>query len=103
MHDTAILLSWRYFGRTAGGPEVFEIFRFPDNGQDLDHQDWAAYPEWLQPDGSWVFYPDDVTICNERVTGDFDESIDEISREKVSEFYTFWSSTNWPGRRRGQT
>jgi hypothetical protein len=90
--------NWRYYGRTAGGPRIFEILRFPDNRQDLDHQDWAKYPEWLQPNGLWVYFPEDVTICDERVTGNFDEYTDEITREKVDELYALWLSLGWPGR-----
>lgn len=90
---------WRYFSRTAGGPIVFEVFRFPNNGQDLDHQDWSKYPEWLQPDGTWAFYPDDVTICNELVFGEFDEHSNEISQQVVDKLYAGWQFNNWPGRR----
>jgi hypothetical protein len=94
--------NWRYFGRTAGGPEIFEILRFPKNGLDLDHQDWAMYPEWLQPDGSWEFYPCDITICNERLMGDFCEDIDEITKEKVEELYARWILGHWPGRQKSR-
>ncbi len=92
--------SWRYFGRTAGGPSVFEICRFPDNGRVLDEQDWSQYPEWLQPDGTWAFYPDDSTICNELVFGEFDECRNEITREQVDELCFQWQSEGWRGRRR---
>jgi hypothetical protein len=91
--------NWKYFGRTAGGPSIFKICRFPDIGGDLDDQDWSRYPEWLQPDGTWKFYPDDRTISNERLTGDFDEHIDEISKEQVDELYDLWSSGEWPAVR----
>jgi len=91
---------WKYFGRTAGGPVIFEIFRFPDNDKDLDGQDWSRYPEWLQSDGSWINYPDDLTIVCERAQGNFSEAEDEITSQEVHELYTLWSSQKWPGRQR---
>ncbi len=89
---------WKYYGRTAGGPNVFEVFRFPDNGLGLDDQDWCSYPEWLQPDGSWACYADDTTISDERANGNFDEYIDEISKEQVETYLAAWSAEGWPGR-----
>jgi hypothetical protein len=90
--------SWKYFGRTAGGPNIFEICRFPNTGVDLDNQDWTRYPEWLQPDGQWKFYPNDNTICNEQITGYFDEHIDELQKEEVDKLHSMWLAGKWPGR-----
>ena len=86
---------WKYYGRDGGGPDIFEIFRFPNNGVELDLQDWKKYPEWLLPDGSWVFFPDDDTVKYERVVGHFDECLDEITEEKVRELYRLWSTNGW--------
>ena len=100
MGDSSTVMKWRYYGRTGGGPTIFEVLRFPDNGQGLDHQDWSKFPEWLQPDGSWVFYPNDITICNERLNGNFDDDTDEITSEQVAQLFRRWHGTNWPGRKR---
>ncbi len=91
---------WRYFGRTSGGPGVYEICRFPVEGGSFDQQDWTRYPEWLQPDGSWVHYPGDISLSGEMLSGYFDEEINEIRLDEVLEFYALWSSDRWPGRRR---
>ena len=89
---------WKYYGRTGGGRDPFEICRFPDNGQVLDDQDHTHYPEWLQPDGTWVFFPNDISIFNERANGNFDEEIDELAFEQVKDFFTSWTREGWPGR-----
>jgi len=87
------LEAWKYFGRTTDGISIFAICRFPDTGRDLIvDQDWSQYPQWLQPDGSWMFYPDDTTLRDDLLRGDLDEETDELSAEQVNDIYSSWSS-----------
>ena len=90
--------SWRYFGRTAGGPEIFEVYRIPANGIPLDEQDLSLYPERLQREGTWLCDLNEFSILHEQMNGNFDEIIDEIDSQMVEKLYAQWVSSEWPGR-----
>lgn len=92
-------MNWRYFGRSAGGDNVIEIFRLPS---DIYKNEFGMPQlhkmERLLPDGIWKKDPDDKTILNEYLGGWFDEE-DEISMETVEELVSKWSNDKWPGRK----
>jgi hypothetical protein len=89
--------SWRFFGRNSGGDEIYEIYRIPANGKPF-HKQHPSEVERLKRDGSWKFDPTDKAIWAEMLKGDFSETADEISEEKVGQLFSIWSKGNWPGR-----
>jgi hypothetical protein len=89
---------WRYFGRTSGSANIYEIYRIPDNGIPFINQDPSKHPERLRRDGSWKYDSKDNAIWNELMTGDFNQVADEISEEEVKRLFDLWTKTKWLGR-----
>ncbi len=90
---------WRYLGRSAGGPTVFEVYRIPANGKALTEQDLTRYPELLLADGTWATRSSSIdAILREHYSGNFDIEEDEISGDVARQLFEAWKSTEWPGR-----
>jgi len=90
-------IEWRYFGRDSNGATVFEIYRCPANGKNIEFQRHEDVQLLLQ-DGSWRPNMQRV-LTDEIYVGKFDETIDEISEEKAMEYYQTWLAGEWPGRK----
>ena len=90
--------SWRYFGRTAGGPTVFEVYRIPANGKSLNEQDLSLYPQRLLRDGTWIYDRNYTPILDEQYNGNFDEINDELNSDVVETLFNEWALYRWPGR-----
>ncbi|WP_047192988.1 hypothetical protein [Caldimonas brevitalea] len=88
---------WRYFGRTSGMADIYEIFRCPADKKKLGLTD-IPLMERLRSDGTWFQDPTDRALMDEMFSGWFSES-DEISPEKARELFERWKTIDdWPGR-----
>src|SRR5678815_5169712 len=91
-------MGWRYFGRTGGTGEVYELYRCPANGVALFDQPGGAIHR-LRKNGSWTSDPiGERAIANEEATGYFDEKSDELTEEQALHLFEEWRKHKWPGR-----
>lgn len=83
-------MSWRYFGRTAGSSDVFEVYRFPGNGKPLHQQnDDDVYR--ISPGHGWERVGRSI-LMGDLVAGWFSERKDEISEADALALIQRWAS-----------
>ena len=88
---------WRYFGRTGGFGEPFEIYRIPANQKQFAEQSRLDVQR-LRRDGRWEYDPNDEGIWREVFLGGLSEHDDELSEDEVNQLFQKWLSEGWPGR-----
>ena len=91
------MTNWRFFGRTSGSGEIYEIYRIPADGKPF-HEHLQSGVERLSKSGCWLYDPKDKAIWLELMKGNFVEAQDEMTKEEVAYCFEIWSKGRWPGR-----